>query len=357
MASVKAETDTNTGDGVDIEAATPLSPFFPSRFFFVDAWDLNNGLLAHTVNLSHQSTVIVGKIDNENFFEPAFQIGYEDGLYTNITRDWVAETKRTILAALEKDINLAEEGSARAFSRGQNFIACVRPQWLINPATLSKSFTPQGYHGPAWQAAMVNTVPAMYSFRVDGSFAFAPLNESMLPDDYLCTWRMVFTIRHPIALFGAIYRELTKGKRLPAEVMKPVCELFMTFRWVRLLYDWAATYSTAQPPIIIQCETVTNNLRPMVRKICLELELDESVVLFEKLEEQITMQGPGLQQSQAVFNNLTAQGVDALQARIAVAVSGWEVEFGRPAAYMLADFVRAAIPDWEYLRDRAMTLR
>ncbi|KAL3490356.1 hypothetical protein BJX62DRAFT_238168 [Aspergillus germanicus] len=355
MASVKAETD--TGNGISTETVMPLSPFFPCRFFFIDAWDLNSGFLAHTVNLPHQSTVIVGKIDNENFLEPAFQIGYEDGLYTNTTRDWTAETKRTILAALEKEINAAEEGSARAFSRGQNFVAFVRPQWLINPATLSKSFTPDPYHAPAWQAAMVNTVPAMYSFRTDGQFVFTPLNDSMLPDDYLCTWRMVFTIRHPIVLFGAIYRELTRGKRLPAEVMKPVCELFMTFRWVRVLYDWATVYSTGQPPIIIQCETVTNNLRPMVKKMCLELELDDSVVLFGKLEQQIAVQGPGLQQSEAVFNNLTAQGVDHLQARIAVAVAGWEAEFGRPAAYMLADLVRAAIPDWEYLRDRAMTLR
>ncbi|KAJ0419185.1 hypothetical protein BJY00DRAFT_314254 [Aspergillus carlsbadensis] len=344
------------GAGSSIVTETGLIiPSLPSRFLFIDPWDLNNGFLSHTVNLAHQSSVLIGKVDNRNFLEPAFQIGYEDGLYTNTTRDWTPEMKRAILMALEKEINLVEEASDRAIRSNQQLIAFVLPQWLINPGTLGKGYSPYGYHAPAWQAAMANIVPAMYSLRADGRFSFTPLNESMFPDGYLCTWRMVFTIRHPIVLFGAIYRDLTRGKRLPAEVMRPVCELFMTFRWLRALYDWADTQNTAYVPTIVQWETITTELRPMVAKICDMLQLDESVVLFENLEQQIAAQGPGLQQNEAVYGILTSQGVEDEQAKIAVATSAWEVEFGKPAAHMIADFARAAIPDWKYLSVRAMT--
>ncbi|KAL2847162.1 hypothetical protein BJY01DRAFT_246935 [Aspergillus pseudoustus] len=343
-------------DGDTDEVALYFAPPSPNRFLFIDAFDLKTGFLATTLNIHHQPA-LVDKLNDQSFFEPAFRIGYDAGLFTNAAVHWTRDTMDAMESAYHQEIADAEVYAAIAFRRGSALVNFIRPQWLMNPAVLSKPYAPQGFDVVAWAWAVGDGVPRIYYLN-DGFPFFSASNRTVLPDDYLGNYRMVFSIQHPIMVFPSIYRKLNKDNMLPAEMAKPVCELYMTFRWMRMLYDVCDSSTSIKTPLVIAHDLIYDLLllRPIVALICRELGLDESVVLFEELEDEIAAAQPAdLRRRASVLRISYEQQLSADEAEVAACMPDWISELGEPAAYMLAALVRDAIPDYDYLRDKAVT--
>jgi hypothetical protein len=68
-----------------------------------------------------------------------------------------------------------------------------------------------------------------------------PLNESVLPDEFLLRRRPCFLIRHPALAFPSYYRVMLafmNGDQEKLEAMMNDLAETCTLRWTRNLYDW-----------------------------------------------------------------------------------------------------------------------
>ncbi|KAL3461851.1 hypothetical protein BJX64DRAFT_289031 [Aspergillus heterothallicus] len=331
-----------------------IPPLLPNRFLIVDAWDLDKGFFAELFNIHRQPGIVVDKYDEDKyFFEPVFRIGYEHSLFTSTAVHWTLERKDAMLMALHEEVQLTEQTTETASQRRQSTVHFILPQWLMNPAMLSRPYLPEGFDAASWNRIAAENLNAVFSRY--GCPEFSVMNHTILPDAYLGRYRLVFCLQHPTAVFANMYRKCNGNRALSVEMMRPFCELYMTFRWMRLLYDSALSYGYSQTIIVLNHDSVIANLRETVSHVCHELGLENRAVVLEKLAPRIAAADRAKQELDAsIRKTVIQQGLTYHDARIAEMMRGWTEEFGQAAAYMLADFSRAAIDDYEYLRQREM---
>ncbi|PLB53342.1 hypothetical protein P170DRAFT_350779 [Aspergillus steynii IBT 23096] len=326
----------------------------PQRLFLVTYPRTASNLLLKILALDEQPDTLTNK-SGGYYFRPAFlktgMTGKPHRPTGHLSRDEAHDLQRVFQACFEK----LEHDSNAAIDQGKQYFVKEHALWLSNPTNISAALGEQNAHPES-------------SFRVQQNFSststWSPKNQTVLPDEALRKWCLVFLIRHPALAFPSYYRavlDLRDEGYLHESEVQPHLQANMTLQWTRSLYDWSCEQGSA--PLVLDADDVISDYAVVVR-LCemtglrasrlrltwnsvseedegeCSLEIDTKRSLGAIMEK--TLSG-----STGVVEGKCSVGID-----IAIESEKWKRDFGQEVGESLERSVRTAMPDYEYLRAR-----
>ncbi|KAL4892685.1 hypothetical protein BDV59DRAFT_179501 [Aspergillus ambiguus] len=371
----------------------------PRRILLVSSPRTASNLLLRILNLKDQARVLTNE-GGGYFFFPAFGTCTKEGRLAKTRDQWTAEDRQDVQSAYQSCVNQLEDWTARAAQDDKIFFAKEHAFWIFDPTSIHK-LGATAYSATAnanGQAATNGSSPHEPLFRLQFPASYGACNswsganETTFPDEYLRTWRLAFVIRHPALMCPSFYRAMKKMVALGVlkeHEVPGVLATNMSLQWPRMLYDWSVEQGIAgAEPLILDAHDIINNPQSVV-KFSEQLGLDPSQLIFEwkantpKNENGSPQNGAqenGTQRSEAPKDNASSS-LDNLQHNkeaqkimlgsltassgllkekapenvdIAAEVSKWNEEFGEEAARFVEKAVLAAMPDYEYLKERRL---
>lgn len=277
--------------------------------------------------------------------------------------------KREIRDAFQEAVDALEDCSERAEREAKIAFAKEHAFWFTNPAVLGNVTEDAASFRPR--------IPDKYG----PSHTFSSLNHTVLPDEYLRTWRLTFIIRHPALAFPSLCRAMEKFRQ--SGFMQSVDtigtqETNLTLKWTRMLYDWCLEQPDLPgKPLVLDAQDIIHNPQVMVR-YCEETGLNPNALQFEwdnkppsdAVEtEAVRVKCPIPEKTDLDFDKAEAIMLSTLSASTGIIkdktptavdvdaeVKQWKEEFGEEVATKLEMMVHDAMPDYEYLRSRRITV-
>ncbi|OAQ71371.1 P-loop containing nucleoside triphosphate hydrolase [Pochonia chlamydosporia 170] len=312
------------------------------------------------------------------FFYPAIGHMREAGLLDKPPQQWTEEETKTTQLAFQACYDKLQGLIDTAADQGKLAVIKEHAPFMMSPTVQSNFVHNRQDLSTPWKVAVPNThsipnthsVPNTHSDSEPNTHAVPnlgyPLNESVLPDHSLLKCTPTFLIRHPALAFPSYYRvKLAQG--MGSEAQDPMNQLVQacTLRWTRNLYDWytfawEAVTPRKTPPVILDADDMLDNPE-LVRHFCDYVGLDSTKVRFEWSsisKDDLANEHPIRRHTRATL--LTSSGIERGKTFFGLSVEGevekWKDEFGHPAADRLEGWVRAAMPDYEYLRGRRLVM-
>lgn len=321
--------------------------------------------------LEDQSNVVSNEMGGY-FFWDAFMKERKTVSECKPMEQWSAKDTGEIRRAFQQNFNVFEDMSQSANAQGKIFFAKEHTLWFANPGALAQYLSTHDYQPPLSRLRI--QLPDSYSMTP----TFSPKNFTIFPDEYLETWTPTFLIRHPALAFPSYYRalqKLEKGGFAEEEMITPMLELHSTLLWTRLLYDWyhervghshshshshEGRYNDICFPLVLDAQDIIHSPHVLL-KYCELLCMDPAGV---KVAWQ-TQSTPGsacpesadkvmtetLDHSSCLIKQKTPSTVD-----IALEKKNWEEEFGHSLAKQMDEWVKAAMPDYNYLWAKRLQL-
>ncbi|PYI09172.1 hypothetical protein BO78DRAFT_395042 [Aspergillus sclerotiicarbonarius CBS 121057] len=343
----------------------------PRRLLLVSVPRTASNLLLKVLNIPDQPHTVTTDRGGY-FFYDAFVAVANDGRLTQLPSDWTEDAKADVQSAFQKCFDNLEETCTLAESGGMTIFAKEHAFWFFNPMAFTRAIYGAD-KGPYDFASFRVQVPSVYG----PTQTFSPNNQTVFPDEYLRTWTMMFIIRHPAIVFPSFIRAMEKVSKIgiiDAAILPGTLATSVTLRWTRLLFDWCLE-QTGSAPLLLDAHDVIH--RPdAVTKFCRLAGLDPSKLKFEW--ERTTQVDSGsnssvpqngvpeqrdtwdaaksimlstLQGSSGVMKDKEPGVID-----IATEAKKWRVEFGEEMAQFVEKAVSDAMPDYEYLKARRVTV-
>lgn len=347
----------------------------PRRLFLVSVPRTASNLLVKVLGILQQPNVL----SNEKagyFFQDAYLLGTSKGYFSKPLSQWTDAETAEILSAYQHCLDNLEGASEAALHQGKTLFTKEHAFWFANLALMlpaesssSSSSSPNNNN-----TDFHLTLPSHYP----NPQTFSPGNQTLFPDSYLSTWHFAFIIRHPALAWPSMYRTILRLgdlRMLDEKGIRATAKSNMTFRWTRSLYEWCVERSpSSMPPIILDAYDVAHSPEVILR-FCEMTGLDKNLVQFEwggkdekyaweKGGEEKTGRWEGelvdkaamiftetLRASKGVMKEKTPKELDVEEE-----VEKWKVEFGGEVAEFLEAAVRETIGDYEYLRERRLTV-
>lgn len=327
----------------------------PHRFYLLTSPRTASNLVIRILNLSNQPSLLQDS-KKEYFFGPALAwkfkhhaVGKHIDELKEVERE---ELKHTYQVCFDE---FAEQVDATSI-QGKSVFVKEHVGWLTEPVAETKFiFGEHSTREPPW------TIQSSYSST------HSALNKTILPDEYLKTWLPTFLIRHPALTFPSIYRTTMDNEGREAARDDPAHVLEMTVHWSRTLYDWYSQQGHLSRfnaehgtnwPVVLDADDVILNPNVMIRYSEI-VGLDPSALTFswqptssEELEHMSKMERrmrSTISASNGVLKEKASAGIS-----IHTEVRKWKTEFGEEEAEKLASWVKAAMPDYEYMRARRL---
>jgi hypothetical protein len=196
-----------------------------------------------------------------------------------------------------------------------------------------------------------------------------PPNVTVLPDEFLASWFPVLLIRHPAIAFPSYYRTYSThlGKSAEErEAMKGEIKTAMTLRWARSLYDWYLALweqfgsdANLPRPIVLDAEDFMSD-PAVIERFCNTVGLDSSKLQLSwepASKEDLENTDPGKRRMRDTLFASTGINTEKIKRKISLQeeTQKWKVEFGEDGAREIAGWVKSALPDYEFLRERRFT--
>jgi hypothetical protein len=211
-----------------------MDPHQPRRFYLISHPRTTSNLLVRILALDDQPDVALHQSGalGGYFFAPASGLEVELGLQGKLIEEWSAvhrnqmkEKLQECFDNLEKYLEGAETDGKIAFVKEHGFL-------LIEPTARMALIHGRG---STREHPWTIRLPSKYGSELTRS----PLNETLFADEFLRTWLPTFLIRHPALVFPSQYRAMKD-----LDVINPVqkdtlqFDMWITFRWIRSLYDY-----------------------------------------------------------------------------------------------------------------------
>lgn len=185
-------------------------------------------------------------------------------------------------------------------------------------------------------------------------------NPTFFSDAFMLSIRPIFLIRHPVISFPSclrVWKAVLKGsidEKANAEVL--------TFCWTRLMYQWyierAEIHTAAPTPILIDADDFIGS-RTLQEAVCQRLGFDVSKIKrtwSQATEDEVEKLGPIAAVCSTLYYSAgIVENGASISPKLDEAMKTWEDEFGAKEAEKLASFVKGAMPDYTWLRERCMT--
>ncbi|GIC93026.1 uncharacterized protein Aud_009505 [Aspergillus udagawae] len=277
---------------------------------------------------------------------------------------WSQGDVEAVQKAFQLSLNNFENMAQSADSQGKIFFAKEHAQWIADPAAINHYILKHDY-----QASLRLGIQVPTSKGAEECFSLN--NFTIFPDTYLESWTVTFLIRHPALALPSFYRaaaNLEKEGFAGHHEIQPLMELHSTLKWTRLLYDWCCERGTQSIsaeqldkcfPILLDAQDVIH-CPEVVLKYCELIGMSPAEVKFAwdsagsgnsqydvpgvgpKTPEEVMMST--LNHSSCLIKEKTPATVD-----IALERGKWDVEFGESLAKQMEQWVREAMPDYNYL--------
>ncbi|KAI1431869.1 hypothetical protein GGR50DRAFT_689383 [Xylaria sp. CBS 124048] len=189
----------------------------------------------------------------------------------------------------------------------------------------------------------------------------SPRNLTCFPDEFLQTWYPTFLIRHPAMVLSSLYRTAQQTK-LSHRRTEPF-EIEVSLKFVRSLHDFYVDYyrdRDSQWPLVLDADDIMTS-PDLVRKYASLVDLDASKLQFtwEKISEEA--EGKLLPSQKVMLGTINAStGIDKGKLAGAIDIDAealkWRDEFGDEGGRKLEQWVREAMPHYEYLYSRRLRL-
>ncbi|KAF4153381.1 hypothetical protein CNMCM6069_000947 [Aspergillus lentulus] len=338
-----------------------------SRLLLISVPRTASNLMLKLLNIPCQKLVTSEK-GGYFFFNAFLKLAWNGRLSIPIEERNEAE-KQEIRDAFQEAVDGLEDCSQRAEQEGKIAFAKEHAFWLTNPAALGNRTEDA--------AAFRPRIPDKYG----PSYTFSPLNHTVLPDEYLRTWRLTFIIRHPALAFPSLCRAMEKFRQnglLQSEDTIGSQETNLTLKWTRMLYDWCLEHPDLPgKPLVVDAQDIIHNPQVMVR-YCEETGLNPNALQFEwetkpptvaSETETVSVNSPIQKMTNSDFDKAEAIMLSTLSASTGIIkdktptavdveaeAKQWKEEFGEQVAAKLETLVRDAMPDYEYLRSQRITV-
>ncbi|KXT01761.1 hypothetical protein AC578_2791 [Pseudocercospora eumusae] len=191
-------------------------------------------------------------------------------------------------------------------------------------------------------------------------------NETVFSDAYLESWNPIFLVRHPARAFESMYQSFIDVVKTPAcegatqESIDKFIEFSMTLSWSRKLYDFYG--SRGMDPVILDADDIVVSTEAVTQKLARYIGFDTNSLQYkwnELSKEDKEKQGAHMQRMFSSINESNGVKVDPAKLSSGIKsaaelVPKWTEAFGEETAKKIERWVEAAMPDYEYMRERRM---
>ena len=329
-----------------------------------------SNLLLHMIALDDQPNVFPASEHGGYFFMPFFKGCLKEKVWT-MHVDQLSEEQITKMKQLAQSCAEAlGEHVAKARSLHKMVVVKEHATLFCDPVAMTKFL-----HGPestTQQPWSADPGPAAFGETLvdDQSSSHSPDNETILPDRFLKAFKPTFLIRNPVLALPSFFRAI---KDLHGGTSHEVNKLSLTLHWSRSLYDWylrqfqdAAQTQNGDVhkdgegvwPIVLDADDVMTEPGVLMR-FCEIVGLDKTLVRYSwgaATKEQVESMD---QEHQRMLSTLLASsGINQSKLSTNLSVESeapkWREEFGEEFGAMLETYVRAAMPDYEYMKSKRL---
>lgn len=259
------------------------------RLLLVSVPRTASNLLVKILNI-HQQPDIHTNAKAGYFFYDAYMASSGRGKQQHDGR-LTDDDKTSIRTVFQNCLATIEEESKQARAANKTFFTKEHAFWFVNPAAM-RAHADGKRHGQSDDQAQAQAHgDDLDAFRLDvpeeeygSTRTFSEGNFTVLPDEYLRTWRIAFVIRHPALAWPSMYRAMLKIAKLgllDEDGVKGTSAENMTLKWTRCLFDWCYRQPDEMVlPVIIDAHDVIHH-PAAVLQFCEKTGLDTSLVQME----------------------------------------------------------------------------
>lgn len=337
----------------------------PTRLLILSMPRTASNLFAKVLNVANQPSLKTNPF-NGYFFYPAFASVAMENLAAKDPRDWPSEQRQKYIDLCQQCLDNLEDMSQQA--QAENKVACAKEHvaWLIDPELFFLS-----------KCDRTNMESLRLQVPKEYGQSQTYTQPTFLPDEYLRTWQMAFTIRHPALTYPSLYRALKKageGGFVDEDGIRGASLSNMTLRWTRAMYDWCMHQPGMPAPLVIDAHDLIHTPEVML-KVCDHTGLDKASLQFEWSKDgkkksdhwvEIDKSNPELVENHRRAASIMLSTLEAstglmkdktpAQVDIAAESAKWEDEFGKEFAELIETAVQDSMEDYEYLKARRLTV-
>ncbi|MCJ1400011.1 hypothetical protein MMC11_003214 [Xylographa trunciseda] len=326
------------------------------RFYLLTHPRSCSNLLVRILSFGDQPDVVQHDVGQGYFFLPIIKLREDLKLqgknveeWTQNEQDQMKQTCQNCFQELQKHVEAAETEDKIIFVKEHVY-------FMTEPTALSRFlFGQEKVKQTPWTVQISST----YGSEATRS----SLNKTLLPDEFLKTWLPTFLIRHPALMFPSHYRTIVDTLGVEAAHAEGERSEIMTLHWTRLLYDWytenltnpgtGSTHDTRWP-LLLDADDIINSPDVVVR-LCEVVGMDPKKLHFEwKPAEKGYVDQLNTDVSKRMRSTLTASaGImtekSSADIDISTEANKWREEFGQIEGEKIEGWVKAAMPDYEYL--------
>lgn len=286
-----------------------------------------------------------------------------NGTYGKDLNLWSPEKRKALMDSYQSSFDALQAQLEAATRERRDVFVKEHVPWLMEPVAEQKFlYREDSTHETPWMVRTGGEGVSDAGSRLHG-------NETVLPDEFLKTWRPTFLIRHPAMAFPSAYRTSVDNEGVEAaRSQRAIHKLEMTLHWSRTLYDWFLRHldpsnsSSGEDgeswPIILDADDIIVSPN-VVRRYAEILGFDASRLKIEwnaATPEQLSKIGPMERRMRSTIDASTGIVKDKVAGDVDIEreAQKWKKEFGAEMGEEMQKWVREAMPDYEYLRARRL---
>lgn len=283
------------------------------------------------------------------FFMPSLPKRYE--LVGKPVRDWTEDERLEIQEIEQKCVESLKSHIEEAAE--QNQMVFIKEHALLANHPLLENEDTMGAGSIVTELSWLPVVDGQSRTRT-------ALNKTIFSDEWLQTWNPTFLIRHPALAIPSLYRAMRHEVFGRSKPEPNVIE--RNYVWQRTLLEF---YENAYDdedhyPIVLEADDVIKSPDLMIQYAKL-VGLDPEKLRFswdKAAEEELN----SMSEQRRIMLSSLHESAKADPSKIAGNLSieeertKWQAEFGQKDAERLETWVRAAMPHYEYMRSKRLTL-
>ncbi|KAJ1328219.1 hypothetical protein MN608_07555 [Microdochium nivale] len=338
----------------------------PQRHWLVTSPRTASNLLIKMLNLDAQG--VRPSHQGGYFFKLSVFVRFPLLFHEGPIDSWPEQDRTAVTRVMQQCLETLQDHVEASEAAGNPVFIKEHAMFVSNPAVESQFLHPQ--QPPQFRSPVLVT-------RGIASATRSELNITSMPDEFLHTWTPTFLIRHPALILPSYYRTCLDhikmaaaaaavatpppASGLPKKKGEPT-DLEMSMKWIRTLYEFYAEYFSQQgrtAPMVLDADDIMKCPSRLVPRYAELVGLDPHKVQlsWERASEK-SIKGLLPNERRMLDAILASSGVDASKVAgdvdIDLEVEKWRKEFGEARAQKLKTWVKAAMPDYEFLRERRM---
>ena len=176
---------------IDTPTSTPTENT-PPRLLLVSVPRTASNLFLKIIDIHHQPNVLTSE-KGGYFFYNGFMTATRDGHLNKPLDQWTDAETNEARDAFQKCLDNLEEYSAQAQRDNKIMFAKEHAFWFVNPTAMYS----QPEDSSSAKTNALETCRLCLPESYGSKQTFSANNQTVLPDEYLRTWRLAFLIRHP----------------------------------------------------------------------------------------------------------------------------------------------------------------